>query len=401
MIPKLIKTEKEYEAALLHVDSLMSAAAGTPEMEELELWVHLVEKYEDDAYPISPPNPLAAIRFKMEQLGLHASDLVPCIGSKSKVSEVLAGKRGLSLAMIRKLHDRLGIPAEILKQDAGLEPSAQFDHIDWRQLPLAEIAKRRWFGDAVTSSRRLLEQAEELVGALFKSFEVSCPGPVALRQSAAQRAGNQEVLKLWEARVLQLGLQEQSDPLDYEAIDREFVSQIAHLSVLDAGPVVAREVLSKAGIRLVIERQLPGTRLDGAVMKCAYCRAIIGFTLRYDRLDYFWFTLCHELAHLALHMREGDSLVIVDDLESEERTQMEREADELASDALISPADWSAFFGSTHISELDITGFARRQRIHPSVVAGRMRRESGDYSRFNSLLGHRKVRSLFVSVNPG
>jgi HTH-type transcriptional regulator/antitoxin HigA len=80
----------------------------------VELWAWLIEAYENERHPIEPPTPLEAIRFRMEQQGLEPKDLVPFIGSRSKVSEVLSGKRSLSLRMIRALHSKLGIPAEVL-----------------------------------------------------------------------------------------------------------------------------------------------------------------------------------------------------------------------------------------------------------------------------------------------
>jgi HTH-type transcriptional regulator/antitoxin HigA len=119
MRPRIIKTEQEYDAALAHVDSLMTARAGTHAMEQLELWTLLVKTYEDEHYPIERPDPVEAIRYWMDQLGLTQSDLVPFIGAKSKVSEVLSGRRPLSKAMIRKLHEGLGIPAEILIGESG------------------------------------------------------------------------------------------------------------------------------------------------------------------------------------------------------------------------------------------------------------------------------------------
>jgi len=117
MNPKLIKTEKQHDAALKHADKLMSAKPGTRQGDELELWVFLIKAYEEVHYPIAMPNPIAAIRFRMEQQGLRRADLIPYIGSKSKVSEVLNGQRSLSLAMIRKIHEGLSIPLDILIGD--------------------------------------------------------------------------------------------------------------------------------------------------------------------------------------------------------------------------------------------------------------------------------------------
>jgi len=114
MKAKIIKTEAECDAMLKRIEVLMDAEPGTPEEEELELLGLLVETYEREHYPIGPPTPLGAIEFFMDQKGLTNADMVKYLGSPSKVSEVLSGKRALSKAMIRKLVEGLGIPAEIL-----------------------------------------------------------------------------------------------------------------------------------------------------------------------------------------------------------------------------------------------------------------------------------------------
>ncbi|MBN4075270.1 MAG: transcriptional regulator [SAR86 cluster bacterium] len=106
---KLIKTEKEYRKALARVENLMSANTES-ELDELELWGLIVEKYEDEHYPITDANPIEVIKFKMEQQGLKNKDIEQYIGSRGRVSEVLNGKRGLSLAMIKSLHKGLKIP---------------------------------------------------------------------------------------------------------------------------------------------------------------------------------------------------------------------------------------------------------------------------------------------------
>ena len=117
MEPKVIKTEAEHEAALARVAELMDAQPGSPDEQELELFALLVEQYEQEHFPIAPPDPVEAILFRMEQEGLTRKDLAAYIGSPSKVSEVLNRKRPLSLSMIRALHRGLGIPADILVQE--------------------------------------------------------------------------------------------------------------------------------------------------------------------------------------------------------------------------------------------------------------------------------------------
>ncbi|MEL6672062.1 MAG: helix-turn-helix domain-containing protein [Bacteroidota bacterium] len=112
-----IKTEADYQQALLRLEEIFDAKLGTPEGDELEILGYLIEKYEDANFPIPPADPIEAIKFRMEQLGLKQKDLAEIIGYKSRVSEILNRKRKLTLEMIRKLHARLKIPTEILIQE--------------------------------------------------------------------------------------------------------------------------------------------------------------------------------------------------------------------------------------------------------------------------------------------
>lgn len=120
---KLIKTEAENEQALARIEELM-ALEETPEIvDELELLATLVEMFEEKAFPIPSPTPVDAIRFRMDQQELKQKDLIPYIGSKSKVSEVLSGKRSLSISMIRNLHEGLNIPLEVLLGESADPPA--------------------------------------------------------------------------------------------------------------------------------------------------------------------------------------------------------------------------------------------------------------------------------------
>ena len=109
-----IRNEVNYDAALARIDQLMNAEFGTPEGDELDVLVTLVEAYEAKHYPMPVCDPVEAIKFRMEQMGLKPKDLTPIIGSRSKVSEVLNHKRQLSIAMIRNLHAQLHVPYESL-----------------------------------------------------------------------------------------------------------------------------------------------------------------------------------------------------------------------------------------------------------------------------------------------
>ena len=116
---KPIKTKADYRAALREAETLMTARAGTPEGERLDVLVTLLEAYERKRFPLDLPDPIEAIKFRMEQSGLVPKDLVPMIGQINRVYEVLSRKRPLTLQMIRRLHRDLRIPAESLIKESG------------------------------------------------------------------------------------------------------------------------------------------------------------------------------------------------------------------------------------------------------------------------------------------
>jgi HTH-type transcriptional regulator/antitoxin HigA len=111
---KPVRTERDYEAALKEIERLWGAKRRTPDGDRLDVLATLIEAYEDQRYPMDPPDPIEAIKFRMEQQGLTRKDLEPLIGTRTRVAEILNGRRGLSIEMIRRLHKALGISAEVL-----------------------------------------------------------------------------------------------------------------------------------------------------------------------------------------------------------------------------------------------------------------------------------------------
>ena len=126
MKASVLKTEHDYIAALAYVERLMEQPS--PDDAELDLWSLLVENYEESHFPIAAPDPIEAIRFRMDQAGLQSADLLPYLQSKSKISEVMNRKRPLSLSMIRALLTGLKIPAEVLVQCHGGSPASRLLH---------------------------------------------------------------------------------------------------------------------------------------------------------------------------------------------------------------------------------------------------------------------------------
>jgi len=395
MIPKIIKNEKEYESALKRIDELMDADPGTPEGDELELLVTLVELYEKSAHPVGLPEPIEAIKFRMEQLGMKQKDLIPFIGSRSKVSEVLSGQRPLSISMIRRLHEGLGIPAEVLLREPGSSCVLSQDSAAWELFPIAEMCKRGWLKHK-GSLAEAKKNAQELIGRWAARMGADALQPALLRRHV--RAGstvNDYALAAWRIRVSLLALDQPAPKYQPGSVTHDFVRDLVRLSYLDNGPLLAREFLLKNGIHFIVEPHLPHTHLDGAAIKLPDGAPLIALTLRYDRLDNFWFTLCHELAHVALHFDGEEATVFFDDLEQTEIDTLEKDADQWATDALIPSDLWQGADMNGKTSVTRLCEFATSLRISPAIPAGRIRKEKGDYKLFSGLLGNKQVRKLF------
>jgi len=397
MKPKLIKTEAEHQAVLARIEAIFDAKPGTPEGDELDLLATLVDLYEEKAFPIDLPSPLAALQFRMEQQGLKAKDLIPYIGSASKVSEVLAGKRSLSLTMIRKLVNELGIPAEVLLQEAGAELPSDAALQQGMHFPVAEMVKRGWFANFHGTVAEAKGQLEDLLNGFVGKL-----GPnaliLALNRQHVRNGGNHDehALNAWRIRVATLALQESLPAYKPGTVNHDFLRELSRLSYLATGPQLAKEFLNKSGIHVVFERHLPKTHLDGAALKLSDGSPLVALTLRHDRLDNFWFTLFHELAHVALHLDKDGVKAFFDDLtDGGKKDKCEKEADKLASEALIPEAEWKAAKLTKKSPPGAVLAFAQALRISPSIPAGRVRYESKSYTAFRPLIGSGKLRPMF------
>ena len=121
---KPIRTKADYKAALAELERLWGTKSGTPNGDRLDVLATLIDAYEARHYPMDPPDPIAAIQFRMEQQGLTRKDLEPLIGTRARVAEVMNRKRSLSIDMIRRLHERLGISAEVLIRPTRADKAA-------------------------------------------------------------------------------------------------------------------------------------------------------------------------------------------------------------------------------------------------------------------------------------
>jgi HTH-type transcriptional regulator/antitoxin HigA len=180
-------------------------------------------------------------------------------------------------------------------------------------------------------------------------------------------------------------------------VSLEFLRQLARLSWSDEAPRLAKEFLSKHGIPLVVVSHLPRTYLDGAAFKLADGTPVVGLTLRYDRVDDFWFCLLHELAHIGRHMDRNGANSFVDDLslrnmEGGRRDPKEAQADEWAEEALVPQKIWETSEAKRNPTPMSVVNLSKALQVHPAIVAGKVRYEQGNYRLLSHFVGTGEVR---------
>ncbi|RUV30509.1 MULTISPECIES: ImmA/IrrE family metallo-endopeptidase [unclassified Mesorhizobium] len=380
MTVRPIRTDEDYQSALKRAAALFGHKSPK-DRDELEVLQAVIERWERSRHTVEAATPAHAIKFRMEQTGLSQRDLIPYLGSKSRVSEILNGQRQPTVDQIRALHQHLNIPIVSLIGSAKHEPAAGTSSTS-----IAAEGKLRKLG--------VMKAKENLAGFVSRS-KASAPAVAMLRKTRTERTNAKTdlaALEAWCAAVLvraemiTIKKTKISDP-------EKAARQLAQLSVFsDWNDRIVAE-LHSIGIVLVILEHLPGTFLDGAAM----CRRdgvpVIALTLRHDRLDNFWFTLLHEFAHVICHL-SADRQVILDDLDVASSEAIEAEADTFARNALIPPAMWRSIDKDSSTEE--VLEVARRAGVHPAVAAGRWRFQYSDYRRFSKLIGRGEVKSALL-----
>jgi HTH-type transcriptional regulator/antitoxin HigA len=390
---RVIRDESQYAALLEEAKelALSDPAKGEPAADRLEVISLLLQKYEESRFFIDQPDPIDAIVYRLAELGLKQKDFAEIIGSRSRASEVLARKRPLTLDMIRTIHERLRIPADILIGASRSESTNT--EVEWGKFPIKEMQKRGWLDADLAAGM----SGEDLIRSFFSRTSVSS-APVLLRRSLAGGAASSDhyALYAWIARVLIRARELKRPEVRYVSgsITDEFLQQLAKLSRSDQGPLLAQEFLAMKGVVLVIEPHLPKTHLDGAAMLDEDGTPVVGLTLRRDQRDYFWFTLMHELVHVQRHLgRQGQAFV--DDTDSENDDKLETEANILAAEAFIPRHLWKSS-DAYRVRRADaINALANSLMIHPSIVAGRIRRETGNYRILKEFFAPGNLKRLF------
>jgi len=393
---KVIKTEAEYRSALEEIEKLigLDPTPGTTEADTAELLTTLVQAYEAKHFPIGLPDAVTAIRFRMEQQNLSQNDLIPYLGTRSRASEILAGKRPLSLSMIRALHYGLGIPASVLLQKPSASQKEQ--DIDWKKFPVKEMIKRGWIQATSINQDNIREVLRNFFGQITPSPAMA---NVYLKKDhvRSHRPVDYYALAAWSTRIL-ICAKDLPGLARYQpgVINLDFLRTVARLSRSTDGPLLARDFLLQHGIAVVIEEHLPKTYIDGAALMAPSGQPVIGLTLRRDRIDNFWFVLIHELIHIWRHVLSPSS-VFFDDFDEEGNTdRQEKEADELAREALIPRRVWERSHARVLRSPDAAKLLADELNVHPAIVAGRMRWEAKNYKILNQMIGLGQVKCLFL-----
>jgi len=261
----------------------------------------------------------------------------------------------------------------------------------WEDFPLRDMADIRWIE---ASPQEIRQRPYDLVMSFIDSMRFD----IAVTAHYRRTAGAQDLPSwLWVSRLVRRTDEFADIPeFDANSIDLDVGRELAQLSVYDDGPSRAKDFLRSRGIALIVERALPGSRLDGAAFMTENGFPVIGLSLRFDRIDYFWFTLLHEFAHVAMHVSQNNQSFVesLDDIDQSEDPQ-EQEADYFAQEALIPRRIWRRSDAYRRQTQESIRQLAADLSIHPGIIAGRIRRDRNRYDLFTNLVGNNLVRQQF------
>lgn len=414
----MIYSEKQYNVSRNELAKLKDALSEVQKRESEKLWLKQAEinalksqiaeieagisEYEllksgqisfSKAYALEElPRVLVQARIAA---GISQSDLAERLSMKPQQIQRYEATdyMGASLARLIEVSRTLGVKTSGSFQATGKTGGSIFawadaDDIAWARLPYKEMIKRKWF--SVPRDANVIDRTKE--------YFLAAAGPqfATAFHRKKMRSGNvpnEYALLAWQARILERARNKivHGEIADFELNDR-WIIELKKLTKREDGPARAQRLLAKKGIVLIIEKHLPGSYLDGAAMVGENDRPVIGLTLRYDRLDNFWFVLLHELGHVFLHLFDGLHYDFFDEESASNDDSIEEEADRFALNTLIPDELWDQCLSRFALSEEAVRIDAENLGVDPSIIAGRIRKERGDYTILNELVGQGRVR---------
>ncbi len=264
-----------------------------------------------------------------------------------------------------------------------------------------EIARRRWIKPA-SGGDKVLERGKALFDFLFAA-DTHRPAVAMFkgRRPSTRRDLVESVSRIaWIAHVAEVAKSRpRTTSFTPTSLDANFIRGLTKLSVLQDGPARALAAIQEIGISVVVESGLPGMSVDGASFNYLGVGPVLALTLRHDRLDNFWFTLLHELGHVALHLSNPGEDVYIDSLDESvnDDQEAEAEADAFAKDGLIPRDTWLRSDVRRLGTEGSVKALAHQLGIDPSIVAGRFRYERREFWNFTDLVGRGLVRDMLLS----
>lgn len=336
--------------------------------------------------------------------GFSQKDLARRVGLKEQqIQRYEADRyRSITLSGYRRIAQALGVHLKVTIADKlepwfAVQPGLISEYSSEEVKKIIRHAKEyRWF-DASSQDEEENDQQESLQR-LVSDHLIKYGSPALLRTGLnANDLSNDLLLVAWKARVTKVAEDIISTRnIVYKEMDISWLPQLAKLSVEPDGPARARDLLLEHGIILVAEPQIQGLKIDGAAFLVEGI-PIIGMTLRRDTIDNFWYTLLHEAAHVAIHYRMGLAIGFYDDNDHSSLDEIEKEADDFASNLLIPEDIWKRSPARISKTIEPIEKLAKDLGIHPAIIYGRLQKERNNYTIFTDKLGRGSVRQTLLS----
>lgn len=424
----MIYTDEQYENTAHTLSRFRMSLIAAREQETEEKWVHELfvsamqsqiseleknlryyELLKSGEIAVRKPNSLESLPRTLIQAriasGVSQSELAKTLGIEEiKLQRYEAlNYVGTSLSTLVKVAQILNVDTTDVFEPKSSQGNFAFmwentDAIPWEKFPSKEMIRRNWFdhtceSDVIEATKAyFLEVTGEHFGLIFHRKNIRGVNPP-----------NKYALIAWQTRILELACARiEKCKLPEFVLNDRWLPELVALTRREDGPLEAQKLLAHKGIALVVEEHLPGTYLDGAVMLGPTNHPIIGLTLRFDRVDNFWFVLFHELGHLFLHLFGGIRYDFFDGFDDEmtiSEDEIERQADEFALNALLPKDQWKHCLSRFALSEKAVRFDAKRLNVDESIVAGRIRKEQGNYRILNELIRSGVREQLQVKKN--
>jgi HTH-type transcriptional regulator / antitoxin HigA len=301
------------------------------------------------------------------------------------------------LSRLRKFADALDLAvSETGKLCATTKATGNITNGPWSRALVKEVYKRGWFAGFQGTLSEAVDNSEGLVSDFIKNTPVRQVRAVARQRLRVGSKADANAMFAWQCRILQRADRiKVGKAFSLKVITEKWLSKLVRLSSKPDSPVLARKYLAGFGIKLVVEAHLPQTYLDGAAFLLPDGTPVIGMTLRYDRLDNFWFVLIHELVHVWKHLAKGAIEHIFDDLDAPP-DELEQEADAIAGAIFIDDDKWETSIARYVHTEGAVNGLAEDLGISPAIIAGRIRNETQNFTILASLVCQGQVRTCFT-----